>query len=134
MFSMCRPISLSVRISRYAITSRLIKIYTISHSVFFFFFFFDWRPQFATVDMSPFKSGRGHFRNLGMTWLTHVFPNCPSLLTVVLRLNSLLHSCVIFLFVSIDRSIDRPTDRSVRPPASPPIHASIYLSIVLNSI
>ena len=50
-------------------TARLIKIYTVCHSVF------DIRlkPLFASVNMSRFKDGRVHFRNLGMQGLIFSF-------------------------------------------------------------
>ena len=43
------------------------------HSVFVFFLL---APPFAAVDMSKFKAGRGHFRNLGVKELIQKVPKC----------------------------------------------------------
>ena len=50
---------------RRLVTSRLIGIYTVCHSVFVFYLI----PLFAAMDMSKFKDGRVIFRNLGMKGL-----------------------------------------------------------------
>ena len=47
---------------RRLVTSRLIRIYTVCHSVIDFFLL---KPLFATMDESNFKDGRVHFRNSG---------------------------------------------------------------------